>query len=605
MTTAQATPVPHWRHRFEDALGTVVLALMVGLPVADLGLRWAFQTSVPGGTSFAQNLTLWAGFLGAAIAARDGGHLRLTTGDAFQRWISPRFLDLMVATISVAVCVGLARASYGFLISEMATPVRLGGWLPPWVFIAVLPASFAVIALRFALALPLARDKATALSGGLIALAFALIPAATTEVLLWPAFALVLLAAVVGLPIFIALGAAALLLFTAADVPVAAIMVEAYRISVSPAIPMIPLFVLAGFLLAAGRAGDRLMALFQSYFGWIPGGLAIVVILSCAFFSTFTGASGVTILALGGLMLPMLVKGGYTRRFSLGLVTSSGSIGLLFPPSLAVILYAVVAHVPIPDMFKAGLGPGLALVGLVCAFAVIMGLRSKASRPPFRWRTALAATWRAKWEIGMPIVAIGGIFGGLMTLMEAAAVTAFYAFVTQALIHRDIHPIRDLPGIFLKSITLLGGVFAILGVSMGLTNYLVDAQIPTQAAAWVEANVDSRVVFLLALNVFLLAVGCLMDIYSATVVVVPLILPMGAVFGIHPLHLGMIFLVNLELGYLTPPVGMYLFLSAFRFERPFGEVCRAVLPFLGVLLVVVLVVTYVPELSLFFAGGGN
>jgi tripartite ATP-independent transporter DctM subunit len=599
MTTAEAQSAPHWRRRAEDVFGAAVLALMVGLPVVDLALRWGLQTSVPGGTSFVQNLTLWAGFVGAMIATRDGGHLRITTGELFERWIPGRVLALITATISVAVCAGLGWASYGFLISEMDSPVRLGGWLPPWLFIALLPAAFAIIAVRFAFALPQIPDKAAALGGALIATAFAFMPVSYAEMLPWPVLIVVLLAAMVGLHIFIALGAAALVLFTAADVPVAAIMVEAYRI----VIPTIPLFVLAGLLLAAGRAGERLMELFQAYFGWIPGGLSIVVILSCAFFSTFTGASGVTILALGGLMLPMLVKSGYSGRFSLGLVTASGSIGLLFPPSLAVILYGVVAHVPIPDLFKAGIVPGLILVVSVCAFGVVMGLRAKAARPSFDWRTAIGATWRAKWEIGMPMVAIGGIFGGLMTLMEAAAVTAFYVFCTQVLVHREIHVIRDLPEIFLKSITLIGGVFAILSVAMGLTNYLVDAEIPAHAAAWVEANVSSRVLFLLALNVFLLAVGALMDIYSATVVVVPLILPISAVFGIHPLHLGMIFLVNLQLGYLTPPVGMNLFLSAFRFERPFGEVCRAVLPFVAILVLVVLAVTYLPALSLIFADG--
>ena len=593
------------RRRAENALGAAVLALMVVLPVADLALRWTIETSVPGGTSFVQNLTLWVGFLGAMVAARDGRHLRLSTGTLLARWIGGHAVGLTVAALSVAVCLGLAWASYGFLISEMESPVRLGGWLPPWVFIAVLPVAFAVIAVRFALAVPGLGGKMTAMGGGMIALAFSFMPVSYVAALAWPAIGVLLIAAMAGLPIFIVLGGVALVLFTAADVPVAAIPVEAYRIVVSPAIPTIPLFVLAGFFLAAGRAGERLMDLFQAYFGWVPGGLAIVVILSCAFFSTFTGASGVTILALGGLMLPVLVNSGYPDRFSLGLVTASGSIGLLFPPSLAVILYGVVAQVPIPDMFKAGIAPGIVLILAICALGVFMGLRSRAARSPFDPRVALAATWRAKWEIGLPAVAIGGIFGGFMTLMEAAACTAFYAYLTQAVIHREIGMVRDLPGIFLKSLTLVGGVFAILGVAMGLTNYLVDAQVPAHAAAWVEANVGSRVVFLLALNVFLLAVGCLMDIYSATVVVVPLILPIAAVFDIHPLHLGIIFLVNLELGYLTPPVGMNLFLSAFRFERPFGAVCRAVLPFFAVMILVVLLVTYLPQLSLMFAGDGT
>lgn len=604
MTVAEAAPPVSIRHRWENALGAAVLILMVGILVADLALRWAFQTSIPGGTSVVQNLTLWAGFVGAMIAARDGGHLRLATGEVLADRLGGRWLGLGVAVLSVAVSLGLAWASYGFLESEFSSPIRIGGWLPPYVFIAILPVAFVVLAVRFALAAQTVADKAAAaVLGGVIALAFFLVPPEVAETLIWPAIVLLVLGAAAGLPIFIILGGAALVLFTAADVPVAAIPVEAYRIVVSPAIPTIPLFVLAGLLLAAGRAGERLTDLFQAWFGWAPGGLAIVVILSCAFFSTFTGASGVTILALGGLLLPMLVKSGYGERFSLGLVTSSGSIGLLFPPSLAVILYAVVARVPIPDLFLAGLIPGLILVVAVCAYGVVSGLRAKAARPAFHWRAALGATWRAKWEIGMPLVAIGGIFGGYMTLMEAAACTAFYVFCTQILIHREIHPRRDLPEIFLKSSTLIGGVFAILGVALGLTNYLVDAEVPAHAAAWVEANVTSRLVFLLALNVFLLAVGCLVDIYSATVVVVPLLLPIAAVFGIHPLHLGMIFLVNLQLGYLTPPVGMNLFLAAFRFERPFAEVCRAVLPVFAVLVLVVLLVTYVPGLSLIFADG--
>jgi tripartite ATP-independent transporter DctM subunit len=601
ITTAWALKV--WA-RIEDALGAVVLVLMAALPVLDLGLRWTADFNVPGGSSYVQNLALWAGFIGAMIAAREGGHLRLSTGDVLSHWTDGPVARVTLAIFAVGVSAGLALASYNFLTVEMESHVRLGGWLPPWVFVAILPLSFGVMALRFAMAPERVWERLAALTGFLIPGIFALVPAEISAALLWVIIMALMIAAVLGLPIFIALGGAALILFTAAEVPVAAIPVEAYRIVVSPAIPTIPLFVMAGFLLAAGNAGERLMRLFTAYFGWAPGGLAIVVILACAFFSTFTGASGVTILALGGLMLPVLLKSGYPARFSLGLVTSSGSIGLLFPPSLAVILYGVVAHVPIPDLFKAGIGPGMLLVLAVCALGVFSGVRNKVPRTPFHWREAATATWAAKWEIGLPVVAIGGIFGGLMTLMEAAAMTATYAYVTQALIHREIHTVRDLPGLLIKSVTLIGGVFAILGVAMGLTNYLVDAEIPARGAAWVEANVDSRVLFLLALNVFLLIVGCLMDIYSATVVVLPLILPISEVFAIHPLHLGMIFLVNLELGYLTPPVGMNLFLSAFRFEKPLGEVCRSVLPFLAILLAVVLVVTYVPQLSLFLVGGG-
>jgi len=439
------------------------------------------------------------------------------------------------------------------------------------------------------------------------ALAFLGIPAAVVigflleshaPQLVWPAIAGLVGAAVIGAPIFVLLGGAALLLFFAEGVPVAAIPVETYRIVVSPAIPTIPLFTLTGYLLAEGGASQRLVRLFRAFFGWMPGGLAIVTTLVCAFFTTFTGASGITILALGGLLLPVLQKDGYSEQFSLGLLTATGSIGLLFPPSLAVILYGVVAHVPITDLFKAGILPGMLMVTAVCLFGMRKGIRAKTPRPPFDAREAAAALWESKWEVLLPVVALVGIFGGYTTLIEAAAITVVYALVTETLIHRELHLIRDLPRVLIKCVTLIGGVFVILGVAMGLTNYLVDAEVPMHAAAWVQAHVHSRILFLMCLNVFLLIVGCLMDIFSAIVVVVPLILPISQVFGIHPLHLGMIFLANLELGYLTPPVGMNLFLASYRFEKPLVHIYRDVFPFLLVLLCVVLLITYVPALTI-------
>jgi tripartite ATP-independent transporter DctM subunit len=387
-----------------------------------------------------------------------------------------------------------------------------------------------------------------------------------------------------------------MVLFVGQDfpVPVAAVPAETLRIVVSPSIPAIPLFTLAGYLMAEGGAGDRLVRLFRALFGWLPGGLPIVATLVCAFFTTFTGASGATILALGGLLLPVLVASKYSERFSLGLLTATGSIGLLFPPSLAVILYAVIAKIPIPDLFVAGIVPGAIMVGAVCLYGVWRGHVERTPRVHFDGREALAAVWGAKWEVALPVIVLVGMFGGYGTLVELSAVTVVYVLVTGLFIHRDLDIRHNLPEGVLKCVTLIGGVFTILGVAMGLTNYLVDAQVPMHAADWVEAHVESKLVFLLALNVFLLVVGCLMDIFSAIAVVVPLILPIAAVFGIHPLHLGIIFLANLELGYLTPPVGMNLFLSAYRFDKPVVEVWRAALPFLLLLAVVVLLVTYVP-----------
>jgi tripartite ATP-independent transporter DctM subunit len=586
--------------RFEDGVAGIALVLMASLPFAELILRNLFRTGIPGQVGYVEHLTLWVAFLGAMIATRARRHLDLASGLVkLPRWLA-RPAGALTAMLSAAVTTGLAWASLQFVLSEWEAPSLIGGWLPVWWAETVLPISFAVMAVRFAAQPAKPAGRAVAACGIPLAalIGFALAPQA--GILLWPAVGALIVAAVVGAPVFVVLGGVALLLFFAAEVPAAAIPVEAYRIVVSPAIPTIPLFTLTGYLLAESGASMRLVRLFRALFGWLPGGLAIVTTLVCAFFSTFTGASGVTILALGGLLLPVLLKNAYPERFGIGLLTATGSIGLLFPPSIVIITYGVVSHIPIPDLFMAGIVPGLLMVTAVGALGVYGALQTRSPRPRFELREAVAAMWETKWELFVPVIALYGMFGGFSTLTEAAAITAAYTLIVQCVIHRDLHIIRDLPGVLLKCVTLIGGVFVIIGVAMGLTSYLIDAQVPDAAAAWVRAHVDSPFVFLLALNLFLLVVGCLMDIFSAMVVVVPLILPMGAAFGIPPLQLAMIFLVNLELGYLTPPVGMNLFLASYRFERPMAVIYRSAAPFLLVLLVVVLLVTYVPWLTLVF-----
>ncbi len=589
--------------RAENALAVAALLLMALLPVLEMVLRTFLGAGIPGNSGYVQNLTLWVGFLGAMIASRDRRHLCLSAGLV---GLSPRLdrtTDMLAAAVSAMVACGLSWASFQFVRVEMDSPTRIGDWLPIWAVEAVLPVAFAVIALRFITQAVGWRERAfVALAiPAAVAIGFLLEPYAPQ--LVWPGVAGLAAAAVLGAPIFVVLGGAALIFFFADGVPVAAIPVEIYSIAVSPVIPALPLFTLAGIVLAEGGSSRRLVRLFRALFGWMPGGLAIATTLVCAFFTTFTGASGVTILALGGLLLPVLLTNGYGERFSVGLLVATGSIGLLFPPSLAVILYAVVAHVPIPDLFMAGIVPGILMVTAVCLFGVRAARRGQAPRSRFDPGEAAAALWESKWEMMLPVIVVGGIFGGFSTLTEAAAMTAVYALIVETAVHRDLHPTRDLPGVLVGCIALIGGVLMILGVAMGLTNYLVDAQVPMKAAAWVTAHIESRTLFLLALNLSLLAVGCLMDIFSATVVVVPLILPVGLAFGIDPLHLGIIFLVNLELGYLTPPVGMNLLIAAFRFDRPLIEVCQNALPFLLVLLVVLMLVTYVP--GLIIGVGGN
>ncbi|MBE9558078.1 MAG: TRAP transporter large permease subunit, partial [Proteobacteria bacterium] len=572
--------------RAESLLAGAVLLAMGILPVAEMALRAITGSGIPGSQSFVQHLTLWVAFLGAMLATREGRHLTLSTGLKIFPDRIQHYGDMLAAAATTAVSAGLFWASYMFVKSQYDFSMGAGGhWLPAWVMQAILPLAFLIMTLRLTFqptdrAVRLAAFAGVALTVLLIGLGMA-IDDGVVEYMVFPGWLVLpglialFAAAVMGAPIFVVIGGAALLLFLGEDVPVAAVPVETYRIVTSSAIPAIPLFTLTGYLLAETRAGERLVRLFRALFGWLPGGLPIVVTLVCAFFTTFTGASGATILALGGLLLPVLVLNQYPERFSLGLLTATGSIGLLFPPSLAVILYAVIAQVPIPDMFVAGIVPGAIMVGAVCLYGVWVGRSAKTPRTPFDSAEALAAANQAKWEIMLPVVVLVGLFGGYATLVESAAITVVYTLIVGLVIHRDLDIHDSLPDGISKCVTLIGGVFVILGVAMGLTNYMVDAEIPMRAADWVEANVGSKLVFLLALNVFLLIVGCLMDIFSAIAVVVPLILPIAAVFGVDPLHLGVIFLANLELGYLTPPVGMNLFLSAYRFEKPVVEIWRA------------------------------
>jgi C4-dicarboxylate transporter, DctM subunit len=341
--------------------------------------------------------------------------------------------------------------------------------------------------------------------------------------------------------------------------------------------------------------------------GQFRGGPAIMTALVCAFFTSFTGASGVTILALGGVLMPVLLAAGYSERNALGLLTGAGSLGMLFPPCLPLILYTIVANqsananLTIAQVFLGGIGPGILLVILTAWWGVRRGAKERSARPVFKWSEAGAAVWAAKWELFIPVIAVGSLFY-VPTTVEAAAVTATYAFFVATVIHRDLHPFRDLPRVITQCGLLVGGVLLILGVALGFTHYLVDAQVPDQLVAWAQTSVKSRWLFLLGLNVVLLFVGGLVEIYAAIIVVVPLLVPLGSAFGIEPIHLGIIFLANMELGFLAPPVGLNLLLSSYRFNKSMPEVTRATFPMLLVLLVGVLLITYFPPLTTFLPG---
>jgi tripartite ATP-independent transporter DctM subunit len=400
-----------------------------------------------------------------------------------------------------------------------------------------------------------------------------------------------------GLPLFVLFGWIAMAAFGAAEIDASAIFPDLYRIASQPILVAIPLFTFAGFVMAESGLPRRIIRLSHAALSWLPGGLALMSLVACALFTAFTGASGITIIALGGLLLPLLVKDGYPERYSLGLMTTSGSLGLLFPPSLPLILYGLVAGVSVDALFRAGLLPGLLILLVLGAHAMAVARRSRVQRPPFSWPELKAALRDASWELPIPPVVLVLIYGGFVTPAEAAAVTTVLVLFVEGVIHRELDwaTLKRITG---ESMALKGAVLAILGLALGLTNYLIDAEVPQRMLEWMGGWLSSPHSFLLLLNVFLLAIGGLMDIFSAIVVVVPLIVPVAAQFGVDPLHLGIIFLTNLEIGYLSPPAGLNLLLASFRFRKPFLELYRAALPFLVLMLLCLAAVTWIPALSL-------
>lgn len=415
---------------------------------------------------------------------------------------------------------------------------------------------------------------------------------------------LLLAMALLGAPLFAVIGAGALLGFYRSDVDLSVVAIEIYRLTDTPALVAIPLFTFTGYVLSESRASQRLVRLTDALLGWLPGGLAIVALAACAFFTALTGASGVTIIALGALLFPALTQAGYGERFSLGLITSSGSLGLLFPPSIALILYGVIAQqmslgqpVLIDDLFIAGILPGLLMVALLSAWSMWVGRGVVKPSGEFSWRAAGSALRESMWELPLPFVVLGGIYSGYFAISEAAAVSVLYVLIVEVLINREIKLAR-MPRIMRDSMVLVGGVLIILGVSLASTNYLVDAGVPSKLFEFIRGHIDSPLTFLILLNLFLLVLGMILDIFSAIIIMIPLILPIAVGYGVHPIHLGIIFLANMQIGYFTPPVGMNLFIASYRFKKSIIELYRATIPFMIILLVAVLIITYWPALTM-------
>ena len=596
-SASAAAPSRSWWSTGEDLTLALLLALMVVLPLAEIGLRQV-STGIPSTPDFLRHLTLLVGMLGGAIATREGRLLSLATAPAILRGRAKTGGRIFSAGLAAAVTAFLCVASLQFALQEREGGARLAYGIPLWLVQLAMPAGFGLIALRLVWHAGETWVQRTAvLATALCFAGGALFAPVAPAGLIVPALVLLLAATVLGAPIFVALGGTALILFWGHGEPIAAVSIEHYGLVTNPSLPSIPLFTLAGYFMAEGGASRRLVRLFQALVGWFRGGPAVATALICAFFTAFTGGSGVTILALGGLLMPVLVAARFSERDALGLVTGAGSLGILLPPCLPVILYAIIAKVDIKEMFLGGLIPGLLLIAMTAAWGIWAGRKSTAATLNFDLAEAGRAMWAAKWELLMPVVTLVALFGGWATPVEAAAVTAFYAFVVEVVIHRDLSLVKDCPRVMAEAGLLVGGILLILGVALGLTNYLIDAQIPDRLAEWSLLHVQSRWLFLLGLNIVLILIGGLVPIFAALVIVVPLLVPVGARLGIHPVHLGIIFLANMELGFLAPPIGLNLLLASSRLGKPVSEVTRAVLPLLAVLFIGVLLVTYLPFLT--------
>jgi C4-dicarboxylate transporter, DctM subunit len=610
----------------ENAFAPALLILITLILAMTIVARAIGFPTLRASNDYIRYLVLWISFAGAMITTREKSHLSLSIGidripEKARLWVTTG-----TSFISVVVCTVQSVSALSFVLSGF-DPSQSVGFIPIRIAALIMPVGFGFMTFRFILTpapgsgrrwiallgvpaglvigwtplvstlqvlLPGASQTSAWLSAAGPAFAAAVGPVLSTLYL--PLIVLLIASVFLGGPIFVLVGGLALLFFFHADGALETAANQAFTMITGDVIPSIPLFTLAGYIISESKSGERLVALFRTLFGWLPGGLALMSILICAFLTTFTGASGVTIIAVGSLLLFILKGGGYNERFGRGLLTASGSIGLLFPPSLPVILYGVVSLTNIKQMFVGGILPGAFLVLSLAAMGIWRARKDSVPRTALDLRQALSALWKSLGEIILPFLILVLFLRGVTTLVETGAVAVIYALFLEVVIHRDLK-IRELPAVFLKSVVILGGILIILACASGLSYYIVDAQIPQQLTQWLRAYVHSPYVFLILLNLVLLIKGFFIDIFSAITIVVPLITPLAVAYGINPVHLGIIFLANLELGYVTPPLGLNLFLASYRFGKPVIQIYRDVIPFQLVMLAAVLVITYVPWMT--------
>lgn len=589
--------------RFDSWLAAGALALMLLIPLAEIVLRPLFGRGVENAPVLVQHLGLILAMFGALVAERSG---QLTTlGAGLGAVEHPRlslFARLFAGASSSVVCGLLAQASWTFMVSEMEVPHPLAYGVSGWMFQAAMPAGFLLLGMR--LASRLAGASAWRIVGAVLLPGLGWLCAAYfagAPLPLWPLVLWLVAILLSGAPIFAVLGGLALALFWQEGQPLAAVPLSHYQITVNPSLPALPLFTLAGLIFARTGAAGRLGTLFTALFGGGPLGTAVAGALLCSFFTALTGGSGVTILALGGLLLPLLTRAGFPERRGIGLVTSASALGVLLAPSVPLIMYAIIARVPINTMFLAGVLPALVMV----AFLLLAGgflRRGLPAVPEAALRISRRqAVLAAKWEIMAPLVAIGSMVSGLATPMESAALTAAYAILTQTVAHRELD-LRGLGSALVDCVQIIGGIMLILGMALGLTNFLVDAGIPDLAVDWVQSVLPNKYAFLLALNLFLLLAGALMEIYAAIVVLVPLLLPVALAYGIDPVHFGVIFLASIEIAFLFPPAGLNIYFASAMFRKPLRYVAVSVLPAVGAMFLGALCISLLPFLSTWLPG---
>jgi C4-dicarboxylate transporter DctM subunit len=592
----------NYLNRAIDWLCLFLFLILISFPIFQILGRYISFFSIPASQEIVQHMTLWIGFIGAVIAARSNKLLSVVREPVFDASTKVSWPKFFVHVFSLSIVFVLSISYLKMIQIGFQYPDYIAPYIPTWFAQAIIPLGLILIWYQMIM------TSSTDFKYRVLLTVISIIPTIilyfwqfplANPLLLWTKVLFAISLVAFGLPIFILLASLSIFFFlsepsewaTNYDL-ISTISDSAYRIVVSPTLAAIPIFTLAGYILAESNISERLIRFFKASLGWLPGSTVLIVVLLCAFFTALTGGSGVTILALGAILYPILIHDGYSKQFSLGIITTAGSLGLLFPPSLPAIIYSVTAGINPLELFKKALIPAIFLMSIMFFYGLYKRPISKKIER-FVFNDAFETAKIAKWEIAIPLLIILSLFSGFATLVESAALLVLYVLTVELYIFKDIS-FKDLPKIIIDCSTLVGGVLIILGFAMGFTGYLVDAQIPLKILNFVQSTISSKIIFLLALNILLLVVGCLMDVFSAIIVVVPLIAPLATYFGIDPFHLAIIFIANLELGYITPPVGMNLYLSSYRFEKDMPTIYSATLPFFFIRLIGVILITYIP-----------